>query len=86
MTASLDLLRRFCDTRAHVFWPDRVSLGDATLFALGAAHGHRQLTDVYLLGLAKAMGGRLATFDRTIPLAAVKGAGPENLSVIAPTA
>jgi hypothetical protein len=48
--------------------------------------GHRQLTDVYLLGLAVRMGGRLATFDRTIPLAAVVGATPERLAVVAPAA
>lgn len=82
--AALDLLRRFCASGRHHFWPDAVSLRDPTLFALGAAQGHRQLTDVYLLGLAKKMDGRLATFDRTIPLGAVKGAGRENLSVIEP--
>ncbi len=32
------------------------------------------LSDIYRLGLAKEMGGRLATFDRSIPLAAVRGA------------
>jgi predicted nucleic acid-binding protein len=36
--------------------------------------GHRQITDIYLLGLAIRHGGRLATFDRSIPLKAVVGA------------
>jgi predicted nucleic acid-binding protein len=48
--------------------------------------GHRQLTDVYLLGLARHTGGTLATFDRTIPLGAVKGATRPHLQVIAPPA
>jgi hypothetical protein len=36
------------------------------LFRMSFARGHAQLTDIYLLGLAKTMGGWLATFDRTI--------------------
>ena len=32
------------------------------------------------------MGGRLATFDRTIPLGAVVGASPASLAVVAPVA
>ena len=46
--------------------------------------GQRQLTDVYLLGLAVKRNGRLATFDRTIPVRAVKGAERETLAVIGP--
>jgi hypothetical protein len=61
-----------------------VSLTDTALFAPHFIRGHRQLTDVYLLGLAKKMGGRLATFDRTIPVKAVRGATPELLQIIEP--
>ncbi len=32
-----------------------------------------QVTDTYLLALAKAHGGQLATFDRKLSIAAVKG-------------
>ncbi len=78
------LLTRFCRSGGHVFWPDRVSLLDTALFDLTRAAGHRQMTDVYLLGLACRMGGRLATFDRTIPIRAVKGATAASLEVIAP--
>jgi hypothetical protein len=66
-----------------VFWADAVALTDATLFDLSFA-SHRHLTDIYLLGLARKKRGRLATFDRTIPLKAVVGAGRELLEVIAP--
>jgi hypothetical protein len=45
--------------------------------------GYRQLTDVYLLGLAKKMGGRLATFDQAIPLKAVIGASKDTVPLIA---
>ena len=77
-------LRRFCGSGGHVFWPDEVSLRDAALFDLSRGAGHRQLTDVYLLGLAHARNGRLVTFDRTIPVAAVKGATEASLDGIAP--
>jgi len=42
------------------------------------------VTDVYLLGLAKKLGGRLATFDRTIPVKAVGGGTAELLHIIEP--
>ena len=78
----LDRLRTFCKSGHHVFWPDTLSVRDATVFNQAFIRGHRQLTDVYLLGLAKTMNGTLATFDRTIPLAAVVGATRTTLSVI----
>jgi hypothetical protein len=73
-------LRAFRSSGHHVFWSDDASLCDASLFALSVSH--RQLTDVYLLGLARSHDGCLATFDRSIPLKAVRGANPEHLVVI----
>jgi predicted nucleic acid-binding protein len=72
----------FCGSRHHRFWPAALSLTDESRFALGAARGHGQITDVYLLALAKEMNGALTTFDRTIPIAAVKGARSEHLIAI----
>jgi toxin-antitoxin system PIN domain toxin len=77
-------LRRFCRSGRHVFWGDELSLIDEAVVDLPRAGGHRQLTDLYLLALAHAKGGCLATFDRTIPLRAVKGATADSLEVIAP--
>jgi toxin-antitoxin system PIN domain toxin len=77
-------LERFCRDKHHRAWTDAVSLTDATIFAPQFISGHRQLTDVYLLGLARKMGGRLATFDRTIPVKAVRGATADTLQVIEP--
>lgn len=79
----IEHLRTFCTSPAHEFWPDALSLADAKLFNLSFAT-HRNLTDVYLLGLARRNGGRLATFDRTIPLKAVVGARRGMLEVIGP--
>jgi toxin-antitoxin system PIN domain toxin len=78
----IERLRRFCESGDHVFWPEDLSLRDATRFAAAASMSHQQVTDVYLLGLAVRHRGCLATFDRTIPLDAVAGAGPEALAVI----
>lgn len=78
----IDHLRQLCAATAHAFWPDTVSLRDETIFKASFVRGHRQLTDVYLLGLAVTMGGCLATFDRTIPIGAVVGASRETLHVI----
>lgn len=36
---------------SHQFWADDISLCDTSLFKLGKVQGHRQLTDLYLLGL-----------------------------------
>jgi toxin-antitoxin system PIN domain toxin len=82
----IDLLRRFCASGQHHFWPADASLIADAAFDLGVIHGHRQLTDLYLLGLARKMGGALATFDRTITRSAVKGLKADQLLVIAPDA
>jgi len=63
-----------------VFWPDDGSLCDSGLFSLTV--GHRHLTDVCLLSLAVQRGGRLATFDRSTPVKAVREARADHLVVI----
>jgi toxin-antitoxin system PIN domain toxin len=75
-------LRRFCESGHHEFWPDSVSIRDAALFDAAFMAGHRQITDVYLLGLAKKNGGRLVTFDGRMPLKAVRGAGRDLVQAI----
>lgn len=74
-------LRTFCASGGHQFWRDAISLRE-DLFDLARAGGAKQLTDIYLLGLAINRKGRLATFDRTIPVGAVAGAARETLVVI----
>jgi len=63
----------------HNFWPDSISLCDATKFAADRILIPRFLTDVYLLGLAVDHDGRLVTFDHNIPTAAVPKAKSRNL-------
>jgi predicted nuclease of predicted toxin-antitoxin system len=45
-------------------------------------HGHRQITDVYLLALAVKNDARLVTFDARIPLSCVHGAQARHLVVL----
>ncbi len=82
----IDGLRGFEAASHHEFWNDNVTLLDDARVDTRHIHGTRQITDVYLLALAVAHGGQLVTFDSRIPLAAVKGARPEHLVVLAPAA
>lgn len=70
------------ETREHAFWSDSISLCDAERFAHDRILTSRSLTDLYLLALAAGHGGRLVTFDRSIPSAAVAGAQARHLIVL----
>jgi toxin-antitoxin system PIN domain toxin len=52
----------------HRFWPDAIPYDRSHL---GGVIGHRQITDAYLVALARHNGGRVATLDRG--LAALHG-------------
>lgn len=71
-----------CHEDVHEFWPDKVSLLDPGVFDPTRIHGPRQLTDIYLLGLAVEHAGRLVTFDTGIALTAVRKAKSHNLVVL----
>lgn len=66
----------------HKFWPDDVSLLDHKRIIRERVLGPKQLTDIYLLALAVKHDGRLVTFDRAIPLNAVREAKPHHVVVI----
>ncbi len=79
------LVRRLaeaCADRIHEFWPDEPSLLDSTAFDTTRIHGPRQITDVYLLGLAVRHDSRFVTFDGRIALEAVRQATERNLVVL----
>lgn len=50
----------------HRFFYDNTSLIDSTRFDLGKLLGHRQITDLHLLGICLRFHARLVTFDKGI--------------------
>lgn len=79
---ALQTLQSICQSALHHFWPDDVSLLDAHAFDHSKIHGHRQLTDMYLLALAVKHQGCFVSFDKAIPLSGVKGAQKQHLRVL----
>jgi toxin-antitoxin system PIN domain toxin len=59
--AALSVLEGITRDARQVFWPDDRPYDRA---ALRGVLGHRQVTDSYLAALARAHGGRLASFDQ----------------------
>ena len=82
VSEALGLLFEEIAATDHAFWPDDISLLDERLIDRNHVLGPKQLTDIYLLALAVKHGGRLVTFDRAIPIAAVRGAQARHLVVI----
>jgi uncharacterized protein len=77
-----DVLERWCSVPEHAFWPDDISLLDAGLVDRRRLTSPGRITDSYLLALAVSKGGKLATLDRKLSTAAVRG-GADALHVIA---
>ena len=65
----------------HAFWADDVSLLDAEKIDATRLLHSSQVTDSYLLALACAHGGQLASFDRRLVVDAVVG-GAKGLHLI----
>jgi uncharacterized protein len=74
-----DVLARLYEQPGHFFWPDSISLVETLPQTTGLTS--RQVTDCYLVALAQANNGRLATFHRSIPTAAA-GVKPESVLVL----
>jgi toxin-antitoxin system PIN domain toxin len=67
------IVGRFRSLPGHEFWPDDISLVASAHVDPMQIGTSRQVTDSYLLALAVAHSGRLATFDRRLSTRAVKG-------------
>jgi len=73
--AVAELLSVLCALPGHEFWPDDITLLDAERVSSHRLLDSSQVTDTYLLALARAHGGKLVTFDqRLIAVATVGGA------------
>jgi predicted nucleic acid-binding protein len=75
-------LREICEDMDHEFWPDSLSLRSDGLIDWTRVLGHNQVTDVYLLALAKENQGCLATLDHRVAISTVVGAVAENLRLL----
>jgi toxin-antitoxin system PIN domain toxin len=65
----------------HEFWPDDITLFDGHRIQTTRLLDSAQVTDSYLLALAFAHGGKLATFDRRMVTSAVVN-GPQAIHLI----
>ncbi|MDQ6680602.1 MAG: VapC toxin family PIN domain ribonuclease [Pseudomonadota bacterium] len=74
-TVVIDSLAAIRALKGHTFWPDDISLADSRHVDASRLSSHAQVTDSYLLALAKAHGGRLASMDRKLVINAVKDGG-----------
>jgi toxin-antitoxin system PIN domain toxin len=81
-TQAIEVLEAACETAHHAYWPCDLSILDDRIVDRSRLHGPRQVTDAYLLALARANGGRFATFDQAVPTSAVRGAAEGDLVVI----
>lgn len=80
-TVVAEILHAMRTLDGHLFWPDDVSLLGSDDIDPSRILISAQVTDTYLLALAKSRGGLLATFDRKLSPAAVKG-GRSALHII----
>jgi hypothetical protein len=69
--AVAELLTILRSLNGHEFWPDDISLFDNRRINSTRLLNTGQVTDTYLLALAGAHGGKLATFDRQLVMDAV---------------
>jgi len=67
------LVAQLRQSPGHVFWPDDLSLLDRERVDADRLLSAAQVTDSYLLALACAHGGQLASFDRRLVTDAVHG-------------
>lgn len=79
--AVAELLAEFRELPGHAFWPDDVSLLDRAQVNRARLLDSAHVTDSYLLALARAHHGQLATFDQRLVTDAVV-MGRERLHLI----
>ena len=79
--AVIPIVARLRALQGHVFWMDELSLAGSDLVDARQIATPGQVTDTYLLVLAIARGGQLATFDRRLSTKAVRD-GKSGLHVV----
>ena len=79
-----ELLVRLVEANSstHNWWSENLSMRDTAVFALSNLTSYKQITDSALLAVATANAGKLATCDRRIGAAAVRGASAASITTI----
>jgi hypothetical protein len=80
-----EVFSKFLKHSEHIFWHDDLSLLDREKVDVRRLSSAGQVTDSYLLALAIAHGGKLATLDRRLLTDAVRN-GAQGLHLIGPSA
>lgn len=80
--AVMDRLAEASASAYHEFWADDISLLDTKVSISTRIHGPRQITDLYLLGLAVRHHGQFITFDTSVAMDAIKGAEKKHLLIL----
>lgn len=73
--AAMTALAAIRELKGHSFWADDISLAERQHVDPSRLSSHTQVTDSYLLALAHAHGGRLASMDRKLVVSPVIGGG-----------
>jgi hypothetical protein len=66
LSEARELLFALTQHAGHAFWPTTISYFEATESIEHRIFGPKQVTDAYLLGLARHHGGKLATLDKAV--------------------
>ncbi len=82
VTEIIAMLQNAVSTKHHGFISDNISLLNSDTIDHGRLLSPRHLTDIYLLALAVENDCRFITFDRSVPINAVKRATSASLAVI----
>lgn len=83
---ALQLLETMAADPRHDYWPDAPPPLDLQTIRSAALVGHRQFTDAWLLGLAVARGGVVATLDRGLQSFAAANGLQQHAEWIGPEA
>ena len=67
--------------QSYQFWPDEISLTDLSAFDPAMIAGSRQITDVYLLGLAAHHKSSLVSFDRSLSWHSIRGGSQKMVRI-----
>jgi toxin-antitoxin system PIN domain toxin len=79
--AVAEVLADLATVPEHEFWADDLTLLSSPIVDVSQVLASKQVTDTYLLALARSHHGRLATFDRRLSTSAVRDGEATRLIV-----